>query len=258
MLVSLPPELAARVADCRWQKDDLGCSGAHIFRLVRPDGSSWYLKTAVGCPADELQTEAAVMMWLANKLPVPHCLHVDKVGERAFLLMTAVPGTDITHFNDKSDEAKETAVRLLAEGLRLVHSLPMAGCPFDQSVAAKMATARQRMAAGLVDEGDFDTDRTTADIYQELLVTQPDQEDLVFTHGDYCLPNVMVGDGRVTGFIDLGRAGVADRYQDLALCTRSLTHNFGPGWDARFLAHYGLLQADEAKLTFYRLLDEFF
>lgn len=114
------------------------------------------------------------------------------------------------------------------------------------------------MAAGLVDESDFDTVRSAADLYQELLATRPDQEDQVFTHGDYCLPNVLVGNGRVTGFIDLGRAGVADRYQDPALCTRSLTYNFGPGWDARFLAHYGLPQPDEAKLTFYRLLDEFF
>ena len=61
----------------------------------------------------------------------------------------------------------------------------------------------------------------------------------------------------VSGFIDLSLAGVADRYQDLALVTRSLTYNFGVGWEAKLFAYYGIQQPDATKIEFYRLLDEF-
>jgi kanamycin kinase len=63
------------------------------------------------------------------------------------------------------------------------------------------------------------------------------------------------------GFIDLGRAGVADRYQDLALMTRSFESPLNPqfnGWSERFFECYGIREPDDAQLEFYRTLDEFY
>ena len=40
------------------------------------------------------------------------------------------------------------------------------------------------------------------------------------------MPNVFADGDRISGFIDLGKAGKADRWQDLAICYRSLKHNF--------------------------------
>ena len=42
-------------------------------------------------------------------------------------------------------------------------------------------------------------------------------EDVVFTHGDYCLPNVMILKGHLSGYIDWGYAGIGDRYLDKAV-----------------------------------------
>ena len=42
------------------------------------------------------------------------------------------------------------------------------------------------------------------------------KEELALSHGDYCLPNVFFKDGKVSGFIDLGASGVADKYLDIA------------------------------------------
>jgi aminoglycoside phosphotransferase len=85
-----------------------------------------------------------------------------------------------------------------------------------------------------------------------------ESEDLVFTHGDYCLSNIMISDGEVSGFIDWGRGGVADRYQDLALAIRSIIYNFGKEHVPLFLDAYGVKELDEAKIYDYQLLDEFF
>lgn len=69
----------------------------------------------------------------------------------------------------------------------------------------------------------------------------------------------MLDDRGVTGFIDWGYAGVADRYQDLALAVRSITWNLGAEWVPSFLDAYRLPDGlDAAKIEFFHLLDEFF
>ncbi|HEX2619173.1 MAG TPA: phosphotransferase, partial [Phototrophicaceae bacterium] len=92
--------------------------------------------------------------------------------------------------------------------------------------------------------------------------TRPTDEDLVFTHGDYCTPNILINPETLTttGLIDWGRAGIADRYQDLALAARSIDYNFGVDWIAPFFEAYGISssEVDETKVIFYKLLDEFF
>jgi aminoglycoside phosphotransferase len=153
-------------------------------------------------------------------------------------------------------------VQLLADGLRRIHSISIVDCPFDKRITVRLAEAKANMVAGRVDTDDFDPvrqGRTPADLYAELLRTVPATEDLVFTHGDYCLPNVLLDGVALTGFIDWGYAGVADRHQDLAMAVRSITWNLGPEWVQPFLDAYGLPGGpNPAKIEFFQLLDEFF
>lgn len=64
--------------------------------------------------------------------------------------------------------------------------------------------------------------------------------------------------GSFSGFVDCGRCGRADRHQDLALAHRSIESNFGSSSAEDFLKEYGLEHVDPKKLSYYRLLDEFF
>jgi len=162
--------------------------------------------------------------------------------------------------------ATSTIVSALAAGLRTLHATNISACPFDQSRRVRIAAAEARIRAGQVQEGDFDAarrGRTAAELYRELVASAPASEDRVFTHGDFCLPNVILvengaGGVRISGFVDCGNAGIADRYQDLALCARSVAYNFGAEMVPLLFAKYGLERVDEAKLAYYQLLDEFF
>jgi aminoglycoside phosphotransferase len=62
----------------------------------------------------------------------------------------------------------------------------------------------------------------------------------VLIHGDYCLPNVLVEDGRLTALVDLGQSGLGDPRDDLAAGLWTLHYNFGHGYAPDFLDAYGV------------------
>lgn len=58
-------------------------------------------------------------------------------------------------------------------------------------------------------------------------------------------------DGGVTGHVDLGALGVADRWADIAVAAMSTEWNYGPGWDGALVDAYGVA-ADHERLAYYR------
>ena len=145
--------------------------------------------------------------------------------------------------------------------LRQLHSLDARECPFDRTLDKVLSLASARARSGQVDESAFDAERlgcSAMELLAALCRERPQSEDLVVTHGDVCLPNVIFHNGSFSGFVDCGRCGRADRYQDLALAHRSIESKFGSSHAENFLGAYGLQQVDRRKLSYYRLLDEFF
>ena len=103
---------------------------------------------------------------------------------------------------------------------------------------------------------------TPEQILQYLEQNRPEEAQVVFSHGDYCLPNLFLQGTAVSGFLDLGRAGMADIWQDIALCVRSLRYNFedisaGQARIDAFFEELGV-QPDARKIEYYILLDEIF
>lgn len=263
MLNHLPPELTKFTRHAAWQRNTMGMTDAAVFRLDYPDGTRHYLKTAALDAHFPLYPEYQRLVWLKGRLPVPEALYYAADEQREYLLMTEIPGLMACDEALTEILPKSTVAALLAEGLKLIHALDTSDCPFDARLDRTIAEAGYRLEHGMVDESDFDDERqgrTAASAFEELLATRPDDEDVVFTHGDYCLPNILIDPDkrRITGFIDMGRAGLADAYQDLALAERSLIYNFGAAWLPHFWNAYGITRINHDRVAFYRLLDEFF
>ncbi|SCB57261.1 aminoglycoside 3'-phosphotransferase-2 [Rhizobium aethiopicum] len=249
----------ARLSGYRMERDALGRSAASVFRLEGEGLPALYLKVEAAGPFGELADEAARLAWLkASGLPCPEVIGRENDGERNWLLISALPGTDLASASALTPLAR---VELLAEALLALHRLPITSCPFDHRLAGRVPLARARMQAGIVDGTDFDETRlgkSPEALFAELENRRPCSEDIVVTHGDACLPNFVASDGQFSGYIDCSRLGVADRYQDIALACRSITYNFGEALVQPFLDRYGLPAPDPARLDYYQLLDEFF
>ncbi len=88
----------------------------------------------------------------------------------------------------------------------------------------------------------------------------------MLSHGDYCLPNIFGIQEKITGYIDLGKTGIADKWCDIALCYRSISHNYSgryskktySGYDDLLLFHELDIEPNWEKIRYYILLDELF
>lgn len=260
--VQVPPGVADAVHGYAWARDTVGEAGAEVHRLHAPDRPTLYLKHGRGQVAQDVLDEAARLRWLDGRTRVPKVLRLHASADDAWLLMTALPGaTAFQHLEDAPPEARRQVVTALAEHLRHLHALPAAECPFNAAHPLRLAQAKRRMDAGGVDVDDFGEAHegwSAEQVWREMTGLLPLSPDPVVTHGDYSLDNILMQDGRVTGCIDLGRAGVADRHQDLAILWNCLAEFDQPDLQPLWLRAYGVARANRRKLRFHLCLDEFF
>lgn len=247
------------------EKITLGMSGSDVYFL--PDLNA-YLKIAPRNTFTDLQNEKNALEWLAGKAAVPELLGYQETLVADYMLTSAVMGTPLSDLLADETSSPGSELALAAEAatrLRLLHEIPIDQCPLDQRLDIKFARAHKNIRFKLLSQTDDQFAAEHAgmkpiDVYRKLLESQPEDHDLVFTHGDACMPNLIMRDGRCAGFVDLDGAGVADRYTDIAVFFRSFEYNCKVRVDVRqtFIEAYGIDQLDIRKMKFFALLDDLF
>ena len=220
--------------------------------------------------SEESDSESRMMKWLRDKLPVPQILCEEKENGVEYLLMSRFGGR-MACAEEFLREPKKL-IKWMAEGLEMLWRVDISACPYDNSLINKLKRAEARVTKNLCDventeEGTYGEKGFAgpAELLAWLKENKP-AEELVFSHGDCCLPNIFVREERIEGFLDLGRSGVAERYQDIALCYRSLKSNFAGRYggkpieyaDAAWLFDELGICPDWEKVRYYILLDELF
>lgn len=262
---SLPQAIAAALRDLEtghaWARSMVGQSGGDVWRVADRDGrTTHFLKHGSSAVADALVDELARLRWLAPHVPVPHVSAFVLEQGSAWLLMSALPGETAWEVLNTHPERADSVVVALAAFVDRFHAIPATTCPFTASAANRLHLARHHIDAGLVDEDDFDDCRegwSAEQVWSALLAQPLPQAAPVVTHGDFSLDNILIENGAVTGCIDVGRAGLADRYQDIAILWNCLG-DFGPGLQSRLLAALGEGTGDRVRIDFHLLLDELF
>jgi aminoglycoside 3'-phosphotransferase II len=256
----LPPDWRDELRAAEIRPVALGMGGATVLQIRQPGLRDLFVKISSGADLTEFRNEVERTRWLAGRgLRVPALLRVWDDGEIGAAMMTAVPGL---HAGDLVWPIAET-IAALARGLFRLHSLSALDCPFDETVATRLARARESVDRGLINSENF-AERNRGTRPGELLdrlvrgVPMREHEDIVLVHGDARFDNILIDTDGNVGFIDCGHAGRGDRYLDLEAVTANIEVHFGSEWVEPFALSYDKLELDPVKLRFFSDLYELF
>ncbi|MBV9712528.1 MAG: aminoglycoside 3'-phosphotransferase [Ktedonobacteraceae bacterium] len=251
-----PSQLQPLLREANWDAVTIGRSGMHVFHVA--DG---YLKIAPQglTPGNDLHTEKMRLEWLKGRLPVPQIYYYGKNASFEYLYLSEIQGTMAC--DRRFQEDMPSLIALLAEALHMVHAVEAQSCPFTRPLQPRLEEIQQSISRGHIDNAKFVTDHqglSPQARYEQLERLLPASNTLSFTHGDFCLPNIIIDrqKRRINGLIDWGYGGIADHHEDLASACWSLGYNFASSWIPSLLAAYGLESIDQKRLTFYQLLDD--
>lgn len=243
--------------------DNIGRSGSQVLLFedkvlkIQPDST-------------EARNEIAMLKWLEDKLSVPKVLYYTVEQETGYLLMSYVHGK--MSCEKEYLMQPQLLAKVLADGLKALWSVDISDCPVRSGIDEKLEMARRAVDNHEVDiedaepgtfgEGGF---QNPQELLRWLEKNRPTEEP-VLSHGDYCLPNILVKENKLSAFIDMGRSGVADKWLDIAICYRSLKHNYDgtytgeayEGFQPELLFEELGLEPDWEKINYYILLDELF
>lgn len=235
---------------------DSSCSPEARVLYVDKEGGLFIKRAAQGT----LAREAAMTRYfhtLGLAVPV-----IDYRSEDSFdfLVTVRANGEDCTHPDHLARE--EQLCDLLATTLRSLHDTPAPDCPVPDHTAIYLETAKQNAAAGafdpsyLTDDGLRRTIRSAADAYAVVAREGKHLENTALLHGDYCLPNVMLDNWRVSALIDLDHAGLGDRHVDLYWGAWTLCFNLGHDrLRNRFFDAYGRDHVDMNKISLISIIE---
>ena len=274
LLSELPESIREKVSGKDFRIDDLGKSGSRIFlfddcvlkceKLLEPSDTE-----ADPFREDQDQT-VEVMRWLHGKLPVPEVLAYEKDEKYRYLLMNKIEGS--VACNSYYMEHPKEMIPVLSDALKLLWSIDISDCPRKTDIDTVLSEAEYRVRNDLVDLSDTEPEtfgeggfKDAEELLSWLKENKPSYEP-VLSHGDFCLPNVFIKDGKLSGLIDLGNTGTGDKWMDIALCYRSLKHNADGMWSGNVYPNIWPevlfeelgIEPDWDRIHYYILLDELF
>lgn len=207
-------------------------------------GNGYYLKCA---GKGTLEKEAKMTAYFHGKGLGAEVLHYVS-ADRDWLLTAAVVGEDCVSEAYLMDPKR--LCDTIAQELRKLHETDCSGCPVPDRTTQYLADVeRTYQSKSYVNHESRFGFSSAEEAYAVLCAGKDALQSRVLLHGDYCLPNIILRDWQLSGFIDVGFGGVGDRHIDLFWGVWSLWFNLKTNaYCDRFLDAYGRDQADASIL----------
>lgn len=261
--MNIPESIRRMIGEGAYQLDNIGHSGAQVLMF---DDMVLKMQPESNMAGNEYYMTA----WLQGKLPVPQIIAAEHVDGMRYLLMSRMPGRYLC--TDELLDDQPRLAQLCADALRQLWAVDIADCPTRRTLDEKFREIEEGLRGGWItpdqagDPSIYDVSAggfaSPAELFDWLVAHRP-QEELALTHGDLCLPNIFADEHGLTGYIDLGLAGVADRWVDIEKCLWSMWANttgvFGGKqrpFERQLLFDALGMAPDEERLRYYSLLSE--
>ena len=225
---------------------DSSCSKEAQVLFIDKDGG-YYIKKAM---KGTLKTEALMTEYMHSLGLSAEVLYYGSFEDSDFLLTVRIPGEDCTDAKYLSDPKRlcDTTAMLL----RTLHEKEGSGCPVRDRIRTYADAVMKgfdghsyepELFQGIWEFRSFDDAKHAAEEGLPLLKTD------VLLHGDYCLPNIVFDDWKLSGFIDLGNGGMGDRHIDILWGIWTLKFNLKTDkYTGRFMDVYGKDMIDSEML----------
>lgn len=259
--MNLPNSIQDRLDLSKAKLPPIGFSPENMFLIKHGfKGQDVVLKYS---PRLEVYEEAQIYKWLKGKLPVPDVLFCEKVDDVYYLIVSYEKGVMMQ--DDIFSDGKEKGIVRYADLISKIHQVDPTGFPFQHDLAYKLKKVRDTVAKHEAKTQYFEREYknwSPEKMLSRLESLSGFKEDLVFCHGDVCMPNFLYDQHKLSAVLDVSGAGINDRYLDLSIAIRTLRYNLEAmneimtKQDVKlFLDTYGYT-FDERRFEFYLILDE--
>ena len=197
---------------------------------LRPDLLSYDRDFSYCSLHKDYGNEADIIRWINGRLPVPEILYEDET----YLILSKKKGRSL------KDCTKNRILKTCAALLKAFWAMDVSGCPCCENIEAAISKVKDRKLS-----------YAKWNILQKLEKTDL-SEDRVFSHGNLTLDNIIVNGNGLLLLTGMQRAGIADRYRDIALLLPSLEE---AGIRKEELFSLLGLEPDEEKIEFFGKLN---
>jgi len=206
--------------------------------------------------AEDLRDEAAWIRLLSGFLPVPDVLYFGEENECAFLLLTKLPGVPGHLAN--SIYTIDDIIQRYANNLYRIHKLKIERKSLPQAVNKIFSYAAKLVEKDKIDSHNLEksTGMNPIQLLNYIEKNMDRAQGDVFTHGDYCLPNMMLHEDK-TFIIDWGQAALSNVNRDFMCVELSISMNFGEKYIKRFYEYYKGDTPNPELIKFYWLCEQF-
>jgi len=220
-------------------------------------GHSWHVKLRPSNEYKHLDNEAKKINWATHYFPSPPSAHNKNIFGLSLLFSRTLHGKPSFEMIGKIEPEK--IINELIEALDILRKSPTVAFKFESPDWTIAGKAREKISEETFDEYKRkllhpDFSNLSKIELTEILSYKPNENTKLLTHGDWCMPNVLLSDnGNMAGIIDLGDMHVGDADLDPAIMSWAIRANMGKKWEEQYLNFYGY-KPDSPAIKYHRLV----